>query len=64
MVVVGMRQLLKRIVHGNKTKRRIIAPIGAWKCNFPPFKEIMTDRPTSGVIGKLHVQKPIKQTLA
>ena len=22
------------------------APIGAWKCNFPPFLEIMTDRPT------------------
>ena len=20
------------------------APIGAWKCNFPPFKEIMSDR--------------------
>ena len=20
------------------------APIEAWKCNFPPFKEIMTDR--------------------
>ena len=22
------------------------ASIGAWKCNFPPFKEIITDRPT------------------
>ena len=22
------------------------APIGAWKCNFPPFHEIMTDSPT------------------
>ena len=20
---------------------------GAWKCNFPPFKEFMTDRPTN-----------------
>ena len=20
------------------------APIGAWKCNYPPYKEIMTDR--------------------
>ena len=34
----------------------------AWKCNFPPFSEIMTDRPTNqptrrtniGRIGKLH----------
>ena len=35
------------------------APIGAWKCDFPPFYEIMTDRPTNNgrtghVIGKLH----------
>ena len=22
------------------------APIGAWKCNFPPSKEILTARPT------------------
>ena len=21
-------------------------PIGAWKCNFPPFWETMTERPT------------------
>ena len=21
-------------------------PIGAWKCNFPPFWEMLTDRPT------------------
>ena len=22
------------------------APIGAWKCNFSPFRDIMTERPT------------------
>ena len=27
-------------------KHKTIAPIGAWKCNFPPFKaERQTDRP-------------------
>ena len=26
--------------------KRTSAPIGAWICNFPPFLEIMTDRPT------------------
>ena len=34
------------------------AQIGAWKCNFPQFNDIMTDQPTNqrmdiGVIGKL-----------
>ena len=38
------------------------ALIGAWKCNFPQFNEIMTDQPANqptnqrtdiGVIGKL-----------
>ena len=23
------------------------APIEAWKCNFPTFKEVMTDQPTN-----------------
>ena len=23
------------------------APIGAWKCNFPPFQETMTERQTN-----------------
>ena len=46
-------------------RERKIAPIGAWKWNFPPFQEIMTDgqtdrrddktdRWTDGLIGKLH----------
>ena len=28
------------------------AAIGAWKCNIPPFCEIMADRPTDPTIGK------------
>ena len=28
------------------------APIGAGKCNFAPFKKIMTDRPTNQPTGK------------
>ena len=36
------------------------APIGAWKCTFPTYKEITTDRPTNRrtdrVIGKIHSQ--------
>ena len=27
--------------------KRTSAPTGAWKCNFPPFQETMTDRPTN-----------------
>ena len=26
---------------------KIIKSLGAWKCNFSPFKETMTDRPTN-----------------
>ena len=26
---------------------KYVAPIGSWKCNLPPFKEIMTGRPTN-----------------
>ena len=28
-------------------KKTRSTPIGAWKCNFPPFQENMTDRPTN-----------------
>ena len=27
------------------------APIGSWKCNFPPFLKIIKDRPTNRPIG-------------
>ena len=36
------------------------APIGACKCNFPPFYEILTDRPTNRR-GQREVTLPIKK---
>ena len=31
----------------SEVSRETSAQIGAWKCNFPPFQEIMTYRPTN-----------------
>ena len=35
---------------------------GAWKCNFPPFKEIMTDRQTGQPTDQPTEQQTDKQT--
>ena len=34
------------------TPYKTSAPIGAWKGNFPPFQEIMSDRPTEWPTGR------------
>jgi len=32
----------------NKAGPNTSAPIGAWKCNFPPLQGFMTEQPTDG----------------
>ena len=49
-------------------RKKTSVPIGAWKCNFPPFQEIMTDRQTdrqterqTGRPGQIEVNVPHKR---